>query len=286
MTVNPGSLHQIGVIARLTIREARRRSLFWIGLGLSAAFIALFTVGFYFAHQDFVRSMGARAPGVFNSFISIFLMAGLYVVNFLIVMVTVLTSVGAISQEIATDTIHAIAAKPIRRWEIVLGKWLGYAAMLSLLTIILAVGLILAIYLISGYLPPNPLSGMAILILECLAILSATLLGGSLLSTLPNGVVIFMLYGVAFVGGWVEQIGALLGSQTAQDLGIASSLLMPCEALWRYAANLMQGTDSLIGSVSPFSLTSQPTPAFVVYSVIYTLGLLGMAMWAFSQRDF
>jgi ABC-type transport system involved in multi-copper enzyme maturation permease subunit len=52
------------------------------------------------------------------------------VVNFLIVMITVLTSVGAVAGEISSQTIHALASKPIRRWEIVLGKWLGLGIML------------------------------------------------------------------------------------------------------------------------------------------------------------
>jgi ABC-type transport system involved in multi-copper enzyme maturation permease subunit len=90
---------------------------------------------------------------------------------------------------------------------------------------------------------------------------------------------------VAFVGGWVEQIGTIADSPTARDIGIASSLFMPSEALWRYAASLLQGS-GLLGSITPFSTTSQPTPAFVVYSAIYVIVMLGAAMWAFSRRDF
>ncbi len=78
----------------------------------------------------------------------------------------------------------------------------------------------------------------------------------------------------------------MLDSPTAVDLGIASSLLMPSEALWRYAAALMQAGGSLRMPVSPFSVTSQPTPAMVVYAGLYALALLGGAMWGFSRRDF
>jgi Cu-processing system permease protein len=288
MTALTTSLRQINIITRLTFREAWRRKLLWIGLGLGIVFIALFAVGFYFAWQDASRSMSQSGSSarLVNLFTSTFLMAGLYVVNFLVVMVTVLTSVGTIAAEISTNTIHAIAAKPIRRWEIVLGKWLGHAVMLAVYTVLLSSGIMLSVRLISGYVPVNPIPGILLIILESLAILSVAMLGSTLLSTLANGVLAFMLYGVAFVGGWVEQIGALLGSQTAQDIGIASSLLMPSEALWRYAAALMQPASSFGVQVTPFSVTSQPTPAFVVYAVVYTLGLLVGAMVAFSRRDF
>ena len=74
---------------------------------------------------------------------------------------------------------------------------------------IMAVGLMVAVYLVSGYAAPNPLGGLAILILESLATLSITMFGSTLMSTLANGVMTFMLYGVAFVVGWVEKLGML-----------------------------------------------------------------------------
>lgn len=278
------SPHRVFLMTRLTFREARRRRLLWLGFGLGVAFIALFTIGFYFAHQDIQRQAAYRGGEfLIRQFSSSLLLAGLYVISFLIIMVTVLTSVATLSSEIDSNVIHAIAVKPIRRWEIVLGKWIGHAVMLSLYTVFLTSGLLVSTYLISGYRPPNVIPALLILILESLAMLSLTLLGSAMLSTLANGVMVFMIYGLAFVGGWVEQIGSILGSQTARDLGIASSLLMPSEALWRYAASLLQ-VDGWT-SVSPFSIVSQPTPAFLVYSILYTAMLLGATLWVFERRD-
>ncbi len=284
--LNTGALHQIVVITRLTFREAQRRRLLWLGLGLGLVFVAMFSTGYYFAYKDCIQHGCNTTSGMGSFFKSTFMTAGLYVVNFLVVMVTVLTSVGSISAEIDSNTIHAIAAKPVRRWQIVLGKWIGHAMMLTLYTVLMSAGIMLAVYFISGYVAPNAVAGIAILVLESLATLSITMLGSSLWSTLANGVVVFMLYGVAFVGGWVEQIGSLLESRTAVDLGIASSLFMPSEGLWRYAAGLMQPENPLIGGVTPFSVVSQPTPAFVIYAVIYSLAALVATMIVFSRRDF
>jgi Cu-processing system permease protein len=123
--------------------------------------------------------------------------------------------------------------------------------------------------------------------LESLVVLSLSLLGGTLMSTLANGVVVFMLYGVAFAGGWVEQIGSVLGSQTAVNIGIASSLLMPSEALWRYGVGLIQSNAGSLGTgLTPFSVASQPSNAFIVYSVLYVIALLAASTWCFSRRDF
>jgi ABC-type transport system involved in multi-copper enzyme maturation permease subunit len=282
-----GTLGRIGVVVRLTLREARRRRLLWLGLALGLLFVALFALGFYYALADFTEGAGGRPALRVQAFAGGLTTAGLYVVSFLVVMVAALTAVGTISTEIDTGTIHALAAKPIRRWEIVLGKWLGHALMVTLYVCLLAAGVIGSAYAISGVRVAHVAGILAILVLESLAVLSLALAGSTMLSTLANGVVVFMLYGLAFIGGWVEQIGALLGSRTAQDLGIAASLLMPSEGLWRYASGLMQEgmAGPLQNAFGPFALASQPTPAFIVYAGVYTLALLAAAIVAFGRRD-
>jgi hypothetical protein len=51
--------------------------------------------------------------------------------------------------------------------------------------------------------------------------------GGALFSTLTNGGMVFGLFSVAFIGGWIEQFGAFLSNQTAINIGIIASLLPP-----------------------------------------------------------
>jgi len=281
------SIHQIAVITDLTFREARRRRLVWIALGLGGAFVILFSLGYAAICDEVYAQAGSPTIGkaIIEEASGIYLSAGLYAINFLVIMLTVLTSVGAISSEIASGTIHTLAAKPIRRHEILLGKWIGLAVMLAIYIVLMSSAMMLALLLISGFAAPNPVPAIAILILEGLAVLSVTLLGSAIFSTLANGVVIFMLYGLAFVGGWVEQIGVMLRSQTAKDLGIVSSLLMPSEALWRYAASLLQ-PGGLGADVTPFSNVSTPTPAFLIYAGIYVVVMLVASMVAFSRRDF
>jgi ABC-type transport system involved in multi-copper enzyme maturation permease subunit len=139
--------------------------------------------------------------------------------------------------------------------------------------------------LLVGYVPPNALQGLTLLVLEALVLISLSLLGGTMFSTMTNGVTLFMLYGLAFIGSWVEQIGALLQSDAAVRIGIVSSLLLPVEALWRRAAYLMQ--PSLVRDLgfSPFSTSSVPSPAMVVYALLYLIVALWLAMYIFRRRD-
>jgi Cu-processing system permease protein len=270
-------------IARLTFHEARRRRILWVALLLGLAFITLFALGFYFIHREIQRGMGNadQLPEAFN----FFLMAGLYVVNFLIVMMAVLTSVDTVAGEITSHTIQSIATKPIRRWEIILGKWLGFTVMLAGYVVLMAGGVMGAVYVIARYVSPNPWQGIGLMYLEGVLLLTLSLLGGTRLSTLANGALVFMLYGVAFIGGWIEQIGSLLRNETTVNLGIIASLIMPSEALWRRAAYVMQPPIMRDLGFTPFASTSTPSTAMVIYAGLYVLIALAGAMWAFDRRD-
>ena len=213
------------------------------------------------------------------------LIAGLFAVNFLVVMMTALTSVATIAGEIDSHTIQSLATKPIHRMEIVLGKWLGYATMLTLYVLFMAGGLISIVYFSSGYTPPNVMLGISLLILEGLVVLSLSIFGGTFFPTLGNGVMVFMLYGIAFIGGWVEQIGAAMESETAVQIGIIASLLMPSEALWRMVSDYMMPPIVDMLTAGPFTAFSKPSSAMIIYAVIYVVVLLSGALIQFNRRD-
>jgi Cu-processing system permease protein len=273
-------------IARMTFLEARMRKMLWAVILLGVAFLGVYAVGFYFIYREMLGSMGASIARVLEP-LNFFVMAGLYGVNFLVVMLAVLTSVDTISGEIASGTIHTIVTKPLRRWQVVAGKWLGLATMLSIFATVMSGALIGIVWAVAGYLPPNPLVGVALILLEGLVVLTLSILGGTRLSTLTNGVVIFMLYGLAFIAGWIEQIGAFLHTESAVNIGIIVSLLMPSEALWKRAAYLMQPPflRELGLSTTPFGAASAPSDAMVVYAVIYAAAVLGLAIHWFARRD-
>jgi Cu-processing system permease protein len=200
-------------------------------------------------------------------------------------MLTIFASVDIISGEISSHTIQSIVTKPLERWQVIVGKWLGLVIMLVLYLGLLCLGLILATNLIVGYLPANLPEGIGVMMLEVPVLLSLSLLGGALLSTLTNGIVLFMFYGLAFIGFWVEQVGAALQVDGAIRVGVITSLLMPVEALWRRSAFLMQPPVLADLPATPFTSSSTPSPAMIWYALLYALLVLGLAVQVFSRRD-
>ena len=273
------------VIARLTFREAGRRKILFAALVLGLVYLAIYAVGFYYVDQETTRSQFGPGLLELNQIRNFLFMAGLYVVNFLTAMMAVLTSVDTLSGEIASGTIHTLVSKPVQRWEIVFGKWLGFAGMLTLYLLLMAGGTIGLVYIISGYLAPNVLRGLGLLWVNAMLLLGVSLAGGAILSTLANGVLVFGLFGIAFIGGWIEQIGSFIQNQTAVNVGIISSLIIPSEALWKRAAFEMQSPLVAALGFSPFTAASMPSLLMVLYGMVYAVLALLLAVSLFNRRD-
>jgi ABC-type transport system involved in multi-copper enzyme maturation permease subunit len=249
-------------------------------------FLAVYGLGIHFIKQDLVRNQEHVQRVVSVPIYSFLALSGLYVVNFLSLAMTILTSVDTISGEIDSGTIHVLAAKPLRRWQILLGKWLGFTVMLSLYLLLMAGGVIALVRLLLGYAVPNACRGIALLWLNQLLMLNISLLGDTRLSTLANGVLAFSAYGIAFIGGWMEQIGAFLGNQTTVIIGILSSLLIPSEVLWKRASFEMQTALAEAVPPNPFiGVVSVPSGAMIIYGVVYSAVALALAGYSFNKRD-
>ena len=273
------------VITRLTFLEAARRRIAVAAFVLGVLFLILYGTGFFFISKEVTREQGITLirNQVFN-FLSI---AGLYAVNFLTIAMGVLISADTLAGEISSGTIHTIASKPLRRLEVVVGKWIGFALLLAIYLALMAGGVLLIIFLITGYHVRNVLSGVLLMYLGSLIVMTVSLASSSIFSTLATGGIVFGLYGIGFIGGWVEQIGSVLKNQTAINVGILSSFIIPSEAIWKRAA--YEFSSSIVRSLGieagPFGAVSVPNPLMMAYGVFYMFAMLIVAIRQFSKRD-
>jgi ABC-type transport system involved in multi-copper enzyme maturation permease subunit len=279
------------IIARLTFLEAIRRRILLAAFLLGVAFLILYTWGFYLMRQEALPSVprsevsGAILRSGLDNFLTL---AGLYAVNFLAIAMGALVSADTLAGEIGSGTIQALVAKPVRRAQIVLGKWLGFAGLLALYLVLMVGGVMAVAYVLDGYVVPNAATGVALIYLEALLVMSVTLMCSSMFSALATGGVIFGLYGIAFIGGWVEQFGALLQNQAAVNIGVVSSLIIPSEALWRRAAYEMTPPLAQVIGISfngPMFTVSVPSDAQIVYAVGYLALALAIGVRVFARRD-
>lgn len=280
----------ISIIARLTFREAIRRRIMLAGLVLGIAFVILFSIGTHFIFGQIAKDTVANMPSQMAADILIaestntFMMMGLYAATFLSIAMAALLGADTLAGEINSGTIQTIATKPIRRADVVLGKWLGFAELLGLYVLLLCGGIVLSTFLQSGQIPENLPIGLGLIYTESILVMTITLMLSSAFPALATGGIVFGLYGLGFVGGWVEQFGVLLQNDTAIKVGIITSLIIPSESLWRRAAFEMQ--TPLTGTFgSPFSTTSVPSPLMMGYTFLYLILVLVIAVRIFQSRD-
>jgi Cu-processing system permease protein len=270
-------------MAGVTFREAARKKLLWIALAAGFAFLALFATGLHYQLQAFAER--GPNPILQREVLSTQLVVGLYAITMLSVLMTVVTSVDTLSGEISSGTIQAVATKPVPRWQLLIGKWLGFAAMLTVFLVILVGGINVLTYSMGGVVAHHLLRGLALIWMEGLLLLSLTFLFGTYFSTISTGVTVLGLHGLAFIGGWIEQMGALTQTQKAVNVGIFASVLMPSESLWRRAAYEMQSPLASVSRFSPFGAFSVPSWMMVAYAATYLLIVLLLAIRRFAKRD-
>jgi len=286
------------LIARLTFREALRRKALYGAIALTVAFLALFAWGAGYVVRELETELPggmariASQGGVDVRILAIgeLLLAGLYAVSNIAGLLAIFMAAGTISQEVEQGTLQSILAKPVSRFQVVFGKWLGGAVMLSAYVVV--TGLVAAgiVYWHAGYLPLQLPLGLLFLVLKAMLLYSLTMVGSSLVPAITTGIVMLIVYVVANVTGMIEQVGVAIGSETMIRIGVVASLLIPSNALWKMGAAVVQPPNPLpaLGinmSLGPFGVVNPPSVWMGLYAVGYTLAALGLAALIFSRRD-
>ena len=180
---------------------------------------------------------------------------------------------------------QTVASKPIRRADVVIGKWLGHAVIVMGYVLVLTLGVMIVVRLIAGTVAVRPLEGLPLMLLEIVLLMTVSIAGGTRLSTVTNGVMALGFYGIAFVGGWIEQIGGFAGSQAARTVGIVASLISPADALWRLASYQVQPESLRNFGAAVFATSSVPTTLMVWWAAGFTALTLIFAVRSFSTRQ-
>jgi ABC-type transport system involved in multi-copper enzyme maturation permease subunit len=271
-------------VAQLTFLDLRRRRIVAASVACGAAWLLIFALAVYVMHR--VPRTGpapllqarVQMPLLLN-------LAGLSGANLLAMAVAIILPLDGLSGEIASGVMQTLAVKPVRRSEIVLGKWLVFCGVLVAYVVMMIGGIVLAVRLITGFAQPHVSWAMGLMSLEACVLLGIVMAGGVRLPTVANGLMAFAFYAVASVGGWIEQIGTFLGNREAHYIGVAISLVSPTDALWRRALYLLQPPMISRMGMSPFSPASAPTAAMVWWACGFALAALLLAIRGFARRD-
>jgi ABC-type transport system involved in multi-copper enzyme maturation permease subunit len=122
-------MSRILIVARNTFREAVRDRVLY-----NLVFFALLMI----ACAMLVGQISMDIESV------VMVSLGLSAISLIGLLIAIFTGVGMVSKEIDKRTLHAVLAKPLHRWEFLLGKFSGLVLTLTVNTAAMAAGLFLA----------------------------------------------------------------------------------------------------------------------------------------------
>ncbi|AMA74729.1 MULTISPECIES: ABC transporter permease [Aneurinibacillus] len=286
-------------IAKLTCKEILYKRIFYITVLMSLAFLLFYGIATYFAAQEAT----AKAGRVINSpdfvivetfFATQILGIGLYFATFITALLAILSSVGSIASEIESHQIDTLLARPISRRTVICGKFIGLSLLLAGYAACLFLGILLINQLIGGDILrveitfSQAIKALGIFIVQPLILVAVALLCSSMMTTVNGGIVLIILYGISFIGGFVEQLGVLMEKTAMMNIGIISSLLFPMDSLFRkMTIYLFDTADNPLSFAAQglFGSLSAPSNIMLAYTALYGIAALLLAIRKFTARD-
>ena len=255
-------MKRIFSIAKNTFRESVRDRilynlvLFVLLITASAVLLGDLTDG----HEArTIVNFGLNAMLLFGTFIAIFV------------------GVGLVSKEIERKTIYAIFAKPVRRAEFIVGKYLGLCATLFVNVAIMGIGVTLALLYVRGSHLIGP-TWLAILLIffELMIVTSVAIVFSSFSTPALSALLTFLVFIIGHLSSSLRDLAATLESRAAAWVLEAIYYLLPNLSLFSFR------TEAALG------ISASATSIFggLAYALCYIVIVLVISIAIFTRRDF
>jgi ABC-type transport system involved in multi-copper enzyme maturation permease subunit len=283
-----GTANPALTIAALTMREALRRKLIFALLAITVALVGLSAWGFYrLSHNSAAITSGELQVALPTAFILF-----MFMFSFVVALSASAIASPSVSAEIDSGVLQAIMTRPVRRSEVLLGKWLGLAGLLAGYTVLVC-GLEMAVVdWISGYLPPSPAAAIGFMFLEGAALLTLVLLLSTRMSALAAGVVGVALFGITWLAGVVGVLGSAFHIGAMRTASHVAQYLLPTDGLWHAAIYYLEPSSYLLREVAnedvrgnPFFAGSAPSGGYLAWAAIWFGLVLAAGLFSFGRRE-
>jgi ABC-type transport system involved in multi-copper enzyme maturation permease subunit len=272
--------------AAITLKESARRRVLRSLAGLMIVLLALSAFGFSRIDAEFNGLTTGEARLAASTVLNL-VMFGL---SLIAALGTAFLAGPVLAGEIESGIALAVLARPVRRSAVLVGKWLGLVAFGSGFVGLAGLAQLLIVWATTGYWPPEPLLGLALLAGQTTVLLTLGLLLSTAISPMASGIVAVGLFGATWIAGVVGAVGEALDNDAVARVGTLSRMLLPTDGLWRGAMHAFQAP-GLLGQFSeafeghPFLSPSGLTVAYVGWAVVWVALILGLAGVAFLRRD-
>ena len=282
----------IWLLAGVTIRESARRRLFIVVPIVTALFVGLYWLGNTFAFENVEGGTVEGPRGIVDgrSLAGASLLGlSMFMTMFLASVLGVFLTMSAVRGDAESGLLQPFVVRPVRRHEILLARFLGAGAVAVPYALVLFGSSVLVTGVIGDWWPTRPLISGLELAAAVLVVIALSILGSIFLSTIANGVVVFMLYGAGLLSGLLGQLGEILPSQGLKDTGTWMSWALPFEALYQGALNDLtvgeSGFTRVIVELGPLGGAEPAGPGLWAWTALYLVLVGTGASLAFARRD-
>jgi ABC-type transport system involved in multi-copper enzyme maturation permease subunit len=283
-------------IARITLREASRRKLLVAVAILTVVVAVLSGWGF---HRLLSLPCG-EAPNTYACPVyedrlvaATLLILLLFMFSFVLALGAAFLAAPSIANDVESGVVLAMLPRPIRRSDLVLGKWLGLATLIAVFAG-LACGMEFVISnLALSYVPPHPILAVVFVVAEAITVMTLALALSSRLPAMTGGISVVILFGLTWMGGITGAVGAAFHVKAIRTVGLVSSLLLPTDGLWRAAIYNLEpvalvvagGASQREASGNPFFVKSGPATAYLIWAAAWLIAVLAVGIWSFNRRE-
>ena len=272
--------------AALTLQEAaRRRVLRSLGV-LTAILLGLSAWGFSRIDAEF----GGLTSGEARLAAAMVLNLVMFGLSLIAALGTAFLAGPTVAGEAESGIALAILARPVHRFAVLLGKWLGLVAFGGGFVTVAGAAQILIVRVTAGYAPPHPVTGLALLAAQTAILLTLGLLLSTAISPMASGVVAVGLFGATWIAGVVGAVGEALHNDSVAQIGEVSRTLLPSDGMWRGAMNAFQDPSLILQFQEafqghPFLSSHALSGGYLAWTSLWVLVVLGLAAVNFQRRD-
>ncbi|MCU1256879.1 MAG: hypothetical protein JWM83_3178 [Candidatus Angelobacter sp.] len=201
---------------------------------------------------------------------------GLSSISLFGVIIAIFIGIGLVSKEMEKKTLYTILSRPVRRWEFILGKYLGLVMTLVVNTALMTAGFYIALLITNGLHKTDALLLVAIYftVLQFLIVTALTILFSTFSSPIFSAIFAFALF---VIGTFAEDLKnfAAISKGAAKLLATAAAYVMPNFASLNVIAQAAH--DQGVGSRLILFNT--------LYALLYSASAVAAAVLIFERRN-
>jgi ABC-type transport system involved in multi-copper enzyme maturation permease subunit len=217
-----------------------------------------------------------------------------FMFSFVLAMSAAFLAAPAIASDVETGTVLAMLARPLRRADLVLGRWLGLAIMVAGYTALSGLLAIAVVGMVSGHVPPQPLVAVAFLAFQAIAVLTLALTLGTRLPSIAAGAITVVLFGLGWFAGVLGNIAIAFDAGPLAGGTDLVRVLLPTDGLWRGVIFGLEpplvllaaaGRNTQAMQANPFFASTPPPLPFVAWCVLWVGLVLVAGIALFRRRE-